>query len=75
MCFNTYQQCPSPHTIALKYSTAPPSTQLFSTQTLKTDLKISFIKKNGQRRYTYLALGRDKSYFVKKKNGFYQNVL
>jgi hypothetical protein len=28
--------------------------------------KLCFIKKNGQRRYKYLALGRDRSYFVKK---------
>ena len=26
-----------------------------------------FIKKNDQRRYNYLVLGRDRSYFVKKK--------
>jgi len=25
-----------------------------------------FIKKNGQRRYKYLVLGRDRSYFVKR---------
>ena len=28
--------------------------------------KLCFIKKNGQRRYKYIALGRDRSYFVKK---------
>ena len=36
---------------------------------LKDELKefvlLCFIKKNGQRRYRYLVLGRDKSYFVK----------
>ena len=26
------------------------------------------IRKNGQRRYKYLVLGRDRSYFVRKKN-------
>jgi hypothetical protein len=41
-CFITYQQCPSPHTIALTDLTAPPSTQLLSTQTLMTYLKISW---------------------------------
>jgi hypothetical protein len=27
---------------------------------------VPYIKKNGQRRYKYLVLGRDRSYFVKK---------
>ena len=31
-------------------------------------VQLCFIKKNGQRRYKYLVLGRDRSYFVKKKN-------
>ena len=31
-------------------------------------VQLRFIKKNGQRRYKYLVLGRDISYFVKKKN-------
>ena len=30
--------------------------------------KLCFIKKNGQRRYKYIALGRDRSYFGKKNN-------
>jgi hypothetical protein len=30
-------------------------------------VQLCFIKKNGQRRYKYLVLGRDRSYFVKKK--------
>ena len=33
---------------------------------LRDLVQISFIKKNGQRRYKYLVLGRDRSYFVKK---------
>ena len=33
-------------------------------------IQMRFIKKNGQRRYKYLVLGRDRSYFVK-----YQNTL
>ena len=32
---------------------------------LRELVQLCFIKKNGQRRYKYLALGRDKSYFVK----------
>jgi hypothetical protein len=30
-------------------------------------LSLCFIKKNGQRRYKYDVLGRDRPYFVKKK--------
>jgi hypothetical protein len=29
-------------------------------------VQLCFIKKNGQQRYKYLVLGRDRSYFVKK---------
>jgi hypothetical protein len=32
---------------------------------LKELIQLCFIKKNGQRRYKYLVLGRDRSYFVK----------
>ena len=32
---------------------------------LKELVLLCFVKKNGQRRYKYLVLGRDKSYFVK----------
>ena len=32
---------------------------------LRELVQLCFIKKNGQRRYKYLALGRDRSYFVK----------
>ena len=32
---------------------------------LKELVQLCFIKKNGQRRYKYLVLGRDRSYFVK----------
>ena len=32
---------------------------------LRELLQLCFIKKNGQRRYKYLVLGRDRSYFVK----------
>ena len=35
---------------------------------LRELLQLCFIKKNGQRRYKYLVLGRDRSYFVKKKH-------
>ena len=35
---------------------------------LRELVQVCFIKKNGQRRYKYLVLGRDISYFVKKKN-------
>jgi len=33
---------------------------------LKELVQLCFIKKNGQRRYKYLVLGRDRSYFEKK---------
>jgi hypothetical protein len=33
---------------------------------LRKLVQLCFIKKNGQRRYKYLVLGRDRSYFVKK---------
>ena len=33
---------------------------------LRELVQLHFIKKNGQRRYKYLVLGRDRSYFVKK---------
>jgi hypothetical protein len=33
---------------------------------LRELVQLCFIKKNGQRRYKYLVLGRDRSYFVKK---------
>ena len=35
---------------------------------LRELLQLCFIKKNGQRRYKYLVLGRDRSYFVKKNH-------
>ena len=39
-------------------------------------VQLCFIKNNGQRRYKYLLLGRDRSYFVKKKTlWFRQTVL
>ena len=38
---------------------------------LRELVQLCFIKKNGQRRYKYLVLGRDRSYFVR----FYQKVL
>jgi hypothetical protein len=34
---------------------------------LREMVTLFFIEKNGQRGYKYLVLGRDKSYFVKKK--------
>jgi hypothetical protein len=43
---------------------------------LRELVQLCFIKKNGQRRYKYIVLGRDKSYFIKKKTlCFYQQVL
>jgi hypothetical protein len=33
--------------------------------TLRELVQLCFIKKNGQRRYTYLVLGKDRTYFVK----------
>ena len=35
---------------------------------LRLLVQLCFIKKNGQRRYKYLVLGRDRPYFVKKKH-------
>jgi hypothetical protein len=32
---------------------------------LRELVQLCFIKKNGQRRYKYLVLGKDRSYFVK----------
>ena len=42
---------------------------------LRELIQLCFIKKNGQRRYKYLVLGRDRSYFVKNTLWFYQKVL
>jgi hypothetical protein len=44
---------------------------------LKGLIQLCFKKMNGQRRYKYLVLEKDKSYFVKKKKNiwFYQKVL
>jgi len=33
---------------------------------LRELVQLCFIKRNGQRRYKYLMLGRDRSYFIKK---------
>jgi len=46
------------------YTTIPHSKLKDSLREL---VQLCFIKKNGQRRYKYLVLGRDRSYFVKKK--------
>jgi hypothetical protein len=35
---------------------------------LRELVQLFFIRKNGQRRYKYIVLGRDRSYFVKKKH-------
>ena len=35
---------------------------------LRELVQLCFIKKNGQRRYKYLVLGRDRSYFVKHQS-------
>ena len=44
---------------------------------LRELVQLCFIKKNGQRRYKYLVLGRDRSWFVKKTKTIwlYQKVL
>ena len=44
---------------------------------LRELVQLCFIKKNGQRRYKFLVLGRDRSYYVKQKKTrwFYQKVL
>jgi hypothetical protein len=39
---------------------------------LKELVQLCFIKKNGQRRYKYLVLGRDRSYFVKHHSDSYK---
>ena len=41
---------------------------------LRELVQLCFIKKNGKRRYKYLVLRRDRSYFV-KNHWFYQKVL
>ena len=54
---------PCPPTIALKHLTSLPSTQPIPYSKLKDKLRelvqLCFIKKNGQRRYKYLVLGKD----------------
>ena len=42
---------------------------------LRELVQLFFIKKNGQCRYKYLVVGRDRSYFVKNALWFYQKVL
>ena len=42
---------------------------------LKECVQLCFMKKNGQRRYKYLVLGRNKSYFVQKPLRFNEKVL
>jgi len=42
---------------------------------LREFVQLYFMKKNGQRRYKYLVLGRDKSYFVQKPLWFFEKVL
>jgi hypothetical protein len=44
------------------YTTVPHSKL---TDKLRELVQLYFIKKNGQHRYKYLVLGRDRSYFVK----------
>ena len=47
------------------YSTIPDSKLKYR---LKGLVQLCFKKMNGQRRYKYLVLGKDRSYFVKKKH-------
>ena len=54
------------------YTTIPHS---MLKDTLMEVVQLWFIKKNGQRRYKYLVLGRGTSYFVSKPLWFYQKVL
>ena len=42
---------------------------------LRELVQLCFIKKNGQRRYKYLVLGRDRSYFVKHHSDSTKKVL
>ena len=42
---------------------------------LKELVLLCLIKKNGQRRYKYLVLGRDRSYFVKNHSDSNKNSL
>ena len=42
---------------------------------LKESVHLCLIENNGQRRYKYLVLGRDKSYFVKQSTLILQKVL
>ena len=61
---------------SIKHLTSLPSAQLFLTLSWRELVQLCLIKKNGQRRYKYLVLGKDKSYFVKKNPlWFYQKVL
>ena len=69
ICWSTYNLGPSPPAIALKHLISLPFTRLFLTLKLKDKLRelvqLCFIKMNGQRKYEYLVLGRDISYFIK----------
>ena len=69
---------PSPPALALKHLISLPSTTTIPHSKLKDKLRelvqLCFIKKNGQCRYKYLVVGRDRSYFVKKLLWFYQKV-
>ena len=62
---STYNLGPSPPAKALKHLTSLPSKLK---GILRELIQLCFIKKNGQRKYKYLVLGRDISYFVKKKH-------
>jgi hypothetical protein len=53
---------------SIKHLTSLPSAQLFLTLSWRELVQLYLIKKNGQRRYKYLVLGKDKSYFVKKNH-------
>ena len=71
ICYTTYNLGPSPPAIVLKHLTSLPYTQLSLTKLkyrLKGLVQMYFKKMNGQRRYKYLVLGKDKSYFVKNKH-------
>jgi hypothetical protein len=67
-----YNQGPSPPAIAFKHLTSTLYTTIPHSKLkdrLKELVQLCFItKKNGQHRYKYLFLERDKSYFAKKTN-------
>ena len=81
ICKSTYNLGPSPPAILFSIKTFDFFTLCTTIPNSKPKDRlrelVQLIKKNGQRRYKYLVLGRDRSYFEKKKKTLwsYQNVL